>query len=388
MSKPFAIVAVLLALALPAPAEKIYEVGPGKAYATVQAALDQIDTELGGGSFPEPYTVLVYADTYVANFAFKATLNASPANPITVKAASETNPPVFSGVTFGYYQNSHDSIVDGLVFTNGGGGSIYMKGITRHTIQNCRFYGFTTDKIVYIDGNYFASPYINFYGNLFMNCTGTIIRQLKSSYVNIHRNIFINCGLPLSAGVNAKFGSVWNNIIVRSGPFAWEATATDSKALNNSFYVSNSVALSMAGPQIAQNNIFYVDGAAAKGVSIILNKTASSDYNCFWTTNGAVTGYLDPTPYATLADWQVGSGRDALSIEKNPLFVDVPNNDLRIWYTSPCRDAGQNLAFQGFTDDFEGDIRPFFGGWDIGADECETNRKPRQPPHGSVVSVE
>jgi len=56
-------------------------------------------------------------------------------------------------------------------------------------------------------------------------------------------------------------------------------------------------------------------------------------------------------------------------IDSDPLFVDPAGRDFHIFYTSPCRNAGDNTAPGLFPEDFEGDPRAAHGFVDMGADE-------------------
>ncbi len=56
-------------------------------------------------------------------------------------------------------------------------------------------------------------------------------------------------------------------------------------------------------------------------------------------------------------------------IDSDPLFVDAPGNDFHLFYTSPCKDAGDNSAPGLLPGDFEDDPRTAYGLTDMGADE-------------------
>jgi len=57
------------------------------------------------------------------------------------------------------------------------------------------------------------------------------------------------------------------------------------------------------------------------------------------------------------------------NIDADPLFVDAPNGDFHLCYTSPCCNMGTNTAPGLPTEDFEGDCRTNYGTADIGCDE-------------------
>jgi hypothetical protein len=101
--------------------------------------------------------------------------------------------------------------------------------------------------------------------------------------------------------------------------------------------------------------------------------------------NNTIWGYwqdfliYDNHDYVTLlsdlnaCEWH-GCTAASGNINDDPLFVDPTNGDYHLQSTSPCRDTGINpvpdYIEPGFVDfDFDGEVRPYGPGWDIGADE-------------------
>jgi parallel beta-helix repeat protein len=73
-------------------------------------------------------------------------------------------------------------------------------------------------------------------------------------------------------------------------------------------------------------------------------------------------------------------------IDENPLFSEAADNDFHLRFTSPCRDAGDNLYVMELFD-FEGDPRIAYGTVDMGADEFYTHLYVMgdKTPGGSIV---
>ena len=76
------------------------------------------------------------------------------------------------------------------------------------------------------------------------------------------------------------------------------------------------------------------------------------------------------------------------NLDSDPLFVDEDDGNYRLTEFSPCVNAGTAVGAP--SDDFEGDARPFRGGYDMGADEYAVNTSPvpiiASPPDGAVYA--
>ena len=109
------------------------------------------------------------------------------------------------------------------------------------------------------------------------------------------------------------------------------------------------------------NNIYANTGGGLAFYGLQTSTVASSDYNNFYAT-GSTLAYLSGN-YATLADFQSGTGHDNNSFSVAPLFVSP--TDLHAG--NPALDNSGVSAY-GVTDDIDGDIRDTVNP-DIGADE-------------------
>ncbi len=137
---------------------------------------------------------------------------------------------------------------------------------------------------------------------------------------------------------------------------------------------SYGIAISGNNPVVElKNNIFYTTqtsggGAAAKSYAIGMTTTTfsnfSSDFNDFWSTGandgGFRTGSLDTagTDTVDLPAWRTLTGKDASSLEVDPLFVN-PLNDPHLTGASTVRNVGTPIA--SVTNDIDRQPRPNTG---------------------------
>ncbi|MEO0078340.1 MAG: right-handed parallel beta-helix repeat-containing protein, partial [candidate division WOR-3 bacterium] len=148
---------------------------------------------------------------------------------------------------------------------------------------------------------------------------------------------------------------------------------TGAKIINNSFHGSfawyDYYSYTTTYPESVYNNIF-------RGMSYAWykyygdNVPTGMDYNCFYM--GSVGGsiiYHSTYGTLTLTGWRSASGRDANSLDADPLFVsELAPYDLHIQGSSPCKDT--SYVFPPFTTDVDGDTRGAPGKKsDIGGDE-------------------
>jgi uncharacterized repeat protein (TIGR01451 family) len=83
------------------------------------------------------------------------------------------------------------------------------------------------------------------------------------------------------------------------------------------------------------NNIVTADGPGSFGISMESGSTlAGADFNLWHTTNNALLASLNGTNLATLAAWRAASGRDARSLQGNPLFVSPSTANYRLQSTA------------------------------------------------------
>jgi len=99
-----------------------------------------------------------------------------------------------------------------------------------------------------------------------------------------------------------------------------------------------------------KNNIVWADGVGDYAVYVSgFSSPPSSDYNLLYATDGASVGYYSGAR-TTLANWQAATGRDANSIEADPLFVDTASADFHLESTyGHFRQATGDWAFDAVT---------------------------------------
>ncbi|HPO17461.1 MAG TPA: right-handed parallel beta-helix repeat-containing protein, partial [Candidatus Hydrogenedentes bacterium] len=128
--------------------------------------------------------------------------------------------------------------------------------------------------------------------------------------------------------------------------------------VHNCTFVGNPKGLSVSQGDESQpaftNCIFCVDGTSGYCLWAGVDGVRLSDYNDFWTTNGAKVGRI-AHDIVTINEWRSVTGQDEHSISVNPLFVDAATGDYHVQSTegswhggawtadasdSPCVDAG------------------------------------------------
>jgi hypothetical protein len=111
------------------------------------------------------------------------------------------------------------------------------------------------------------------------------------------------------------------------------------------------------GSYIVRNNIFYN--------SVYASPAPVSTNNIFFKTTSR---YLIGTSNTLQAYVAANPGREAGSMQKDPMFRDLPHDDYTLSASSPAIDAG--VALTSITAiDLTGKVRPSGSGWDIGAYE-------------------
>ncbi|MEP6944790.1 MAG: choice-of-anchor Q domain-containing protein, partial [Acidobacteriota bacterium] len=124
---------------------------------------------------------------------------------------------------------------------------------------------------------------------------------------------------------------------------------------------------SAAGSIDLRNNILSNSQTIGSRYAIYVSSAAGAaafsaiDWNDYFAQN---VGFLGAAR-VSLANWQAASGSDAASKASDPQFVSV--TDLHLLQASTMVDAGTSIA--AVTTDIDGDARPTFAGYDIGADE-------------------
>ena len=153
---------------------------------------------------------------------------------------------------------------------------------------------------------------------------------------------------------------------------------------NAAVYAGSSVQCDRAGMDLANNTIVGNGGYA--GVGIELSDVGAVAITL---TNNIVMGHQvgilnnNATVSPTLITNDVwdndvnyqGVMAGATDLHVDPLFIDAAGGDYHLTVTSPMIDAGTTLAW--LAEDVDGDARPDFCLFDIGADEVVTGQSCR-----------
>ncbi len=133
------------------------------------------------------------------------------------------------------------------------------------------------------------------------------------------------------------------NLIINNGSYGFHAGSgegLDITLINNTVANNESHALFVSPRYIsipvsmnARNNIFCADGPGRVCVYMERNLAGSLDYNTYYTTNGACTGFYAQAVRARLGEWRAATGQDLNSLETDPRFVDSANGNYHLMST-------------------------------------------------------
>lgn len=99
---------------------------------------------------------------------------------------------------------------------------------------------------------------------------------------------------------------------------------------SSTYYRVVSVAADVTDVKFRNNIVYHSDSAPAMGIAGNAAPTYESDYNVFYNTHANGYIYASNGSNYTLANWLTVSDDDDNSIQANPLFVDVANNNLHL----------------------------------------------------------
>lgn len=279
-------------------------------YSTIQDAINAVSNG---------WTVVVAPGTYVENIDFigKAITVISSGGPeVTVIDAVNGAATATAGVSF-HTSEGQDSVLDGFTVTNaqgGFGGAISGIG-ANPTILNC------------ILTNNFAAGWGG--GAFFFTSNGPTTMEnciITNNTVNID-------------GGGIYFGATSHTITLTNSTIS-DNTATGSGGGGTSY--GGGLRIS-GGDAVLTNDIFW-------------NNSASYDQEI------SVSGTLSAT-YSDIEGGYAGIG----NIDLDPLFVG--GGDYHITASSNCKDVGTSAGAP--SNDIDGDLRPQYGGYDMGADEYQ-----------------
>lgn len=224
------------------------------------------------------------------------------------------------------------------------------------------------------------------------------------SNTNIHHNIIANNVADLGGGIRCSFCSPWikDNVLFNNSSNAGGAIClrdSDSPIINNMMYDNQAksggaiACILNSSPKIVNNTIFNNNATTAGGGLFCVDYSNAAIMNTILWDNTARKGdeiYISSHHItAVTMDYSVlKRDIDSVFVEPggsvfvegshmiyaDPEFVDRTRNDLHLYSTSPCIDAGTQIYTFCPHHDWEGDSR-FAGSStvDIGADEFSTH---------------
>lgn len=367
--------------------------GPG-IYTTLQAALDAAAINVSDDR------VMVVQGTYNGNF----TYTSGSGNNITLEggytadcSTRQLDPfnTVLDGGSNGtvlYIDETAGGhiIIDGFTVRNGNttgsGGGIYARSSSPTAAGN------VTLSNSIITANTTAGDGGGVYAGSICPSTGTAGTVTLSNNIvshNITTTQYAGGG-GIYARSESQSGTV-GAVILSNNTVVNNTTATDANG-GGAFASSYSPQGGIPGTVTLTNNTIYNNTATNEGGGVNAyassNGVAGGTLNCY---NNIIRGNTSPTGadislsvsgdkygynnnYSTMAGtWNGGS---ANNIDADPLFVNPGFEDYHLQPASPCIDAGENLAPQLPSTDFEGDPRVLDGDnngtatVDMGVDEA------------------
>ncbi|MBU0732368.1 right-handed parallel beta-helix repeat-containing protein [Patescibacteria group bacterium] len=345
-------------------------------------------------------------------------------NPVSIQAWSgqsqpiidaSANPAGFPNIAIGFIGQS--VVFDGFEVKSAAtsaGATIYLLNPTDMTISNniihseSMFGIYSTDSIgLNITNN---EIYNNQFGSIIQNSSLTDSNLIINAN-EWHNNSFVGIAMEGIDSPLLKNNFIYDNHIgimfgaPGPGPFIG---VENSYILNNSFYNNNNglfvQATSTDSTNTFKNNIAQTTNS---GQYILFDNTSvtsgfpeyffslDSDYNDFYIGASdyiaSFPGPGGPTNITDMTQWQsapIPIPPDTNSIASNPQYLDLtPGSiDLRIENTSPCKNAGTDLAPL-VTHDIDGTLRPQDTAYDIGGYEILGTPSPGTPTNVAASNI-
>ena len=404
----------------------------GVHYTTIQSAIAAVGTACGVvNNFAGIQTIKISAGTYAEYVNTNLSIKPTATYPLVIQAASGTviingagnangmriavphvrliNITIQNATTYDLFGDSADDLqASGMTLTGASSASgmgFMCLTCTNSSITNSTVYNNGTTGGVGIDfnggsGNSVIGPMTVHDNNacvFFTNSTGGSITGSSAS-----PTILYNCGTGTGGGATFTNGanngtvsglvaynnrynlnvsmsttgvSITNSLSV-GGQYGWNCDTTSQITATNTIIYGATTAAVQVGANCTvalKNNIIWETVSTLYDISVATTATATttSDYNVFYTTNGARVGYWGTTECDTLSTpttgWQAVTSQDAHSYFGDPKFVNAGDTSAVSYKwssSSPAKDHG--TATGAPSTDYFGATRPKGTAYDIG----------------------
>lgn len=170
---------------------------------------------------------------------------------------------------------------------------------------------------------------------------GSTDNSKYSQLDRFHENIILRCANAFETHHMTSEFKIWNNTAYGCANFMNGGYLSDASGLNKAHRIWNNIVTGSSSGYVYRRDNSTVDWAYF---------LAYSDYNAFFTGKVAVKNYS--TAYATLQSWQSASGRDAMTLNRDPLLINPAGYDFRLQAGSPA--IGKGVVVQGNSTGYDG----------------------------------
>lgn len=204
--------------------------------------------------------------------------------------------------------------------------------------------------------------------NCIIESSDYAVRVVEGKSISLKYNTIKNCmrGLYSFANENIIYYNIFNN---NNNAVEIASLNSTTEVYNNVFYENGSGVSSSHGDLTLYNNIFYLVKEGDIALNLKLDALLS-DNNIFYPERNGFISFSDKT-YNSLKQFSSENQIDLNSFCKDPLFVDIYNEDFNLSEASPAINTGKLL---GIDKDYFGMPVPYANLADIGASEASFNK--------------
>lgn len=232
------------------------------------------------------------------------------------------------------------------------------------TIQDLHITGEKAISCIYIFGSNSDNYVIQ---NCLLEGAENAIRVIDGKTIEFRYNTIKNCSVGIYS--YAENNKIYYNIF-KNNTVAINITSSlsSSEIFNNVFYENITGVMNSYSDLTLYNNIFYLATPGDVAINQQLDQLLS-DYNIFYPEQDGFVN-IGNESYSTLSGYQQNTGLDLRSFSKDPLFINVYDENFALNNSSPAIDAGTPV---GINMDFIGQKVPKGGAPDIGLIENLNN---------------